>query len=264
MKVKKGVLLATLIATTAVSSLGARAADLLDAVKAQGVLRVGTEGTYPPFTYHDSDGKLVGFDVDVATALAAKLGVKPVFYTSEWSSLLAGVQAGRFDIVANEVDTTPQRKQTLDFSPAYAYSAAEVLVRKDEKGDYQSIDQLIGKTVAVGIGSNFETLAHSVPGINVKTYPGLAEALADLATGRVDAYLNDRLFVPYLLKTRNVPVRGAGVLKNSGEEVAFPYVKGNPKFSASVSEAMQSMQKDGTLSAISKKWFGSDVTRPVN
>lgn len=264
MNIKKSILFAALAVSAACASIGAHAKDLLDAVKARGTLIIGMEGTYPPFNYRDSNGDLQGFDVEVAKAVAAKLGVKPEFVTGEWSGLIAGLQAEKFDVVVNQVAITPQRRQSLDFSPPYAYSAVQVLERKDDKAEYHSLEELKGKRVAATLGSNFADLAKSVPGIIVQTYPGMSEALGDLVSGRVDAYLNDRLFVPYLLKTVNAPVRGGGLLKNTENEIGIPYKKGNPKFSAAVNGALASMQKDGTLSAISMKWFGVDVSRPVS
>lgn len=263
MKLKKIVMFAALSVSAACASFAALAEDLLDAVKTRGTLMIGMEGTYPPFDYRDSQGVLQGFDVDVAKALAAKLGVRPEFYTGEWSGLIGGLQAGKFDVVINQVTITQQRRQSLDFSPAYAYSAVQVLERKDDKAEYASLDELKGKRVAVTLGSNFADLAKSVPGIVVQTYPGMSEALSDLVGGRADAYLNDRLFVPYLIKTANVPVRGGALLKNTSDEIGIPYRKGNPRFSAAIDEAMTSMKRDGTLAAISKKWFGADVSHPV-
>lgn len=224
---------------------------------------IGMEGTYPPFNYRDSQGTLQGFDIDIARALAAKLGVKPDFYAGEWSGLIGGLQAGKFDVVVNQVTITEKRRQSLDFSPPYAYSSVQVLEKNSDKNEYQSLDQLKGKRVAVALGSNFADLAKSVPGIVVQTYPGMSEALSDVVGGRADVYLNDRLLVPYLIKTSNVPIRGGGLLKNTSYDIGIPFRKGNPKFSAAVNEALTSMRNDGTLAAISKKWFGVDVSRPV-
>jgi cystine transport system substrate-binding protein len=263
MKVKKAICFAALCASAAFFSFGAHAEDLLDTVKARGTLMIAMEGTYPPFDYRDSSGVLQGFDVDVARALAAKLGVKPEFYTGEWSGLIGGVQAGKFDVVINQVTITQQRRQSLDFSPPYAYSAVQVIERKDDKAEYRSLDELKGKRVAVTLGSNFADVAKSVPGVIVQTYPGMSEALGDLVGGRADAYLNDRLFVPYLIKTSNVPVRGGSLLKNTSDEIGIPFRKGNPKFSAAVDQAINSLRNDGTLAVISKKWFGTDVSHPV-
>ncbi len=81
-------------------------------------MRIGLEGTFPPFSSKAPNGELVGFDVDIAKAVAAKLGLKPEFVTREWSGIIAGLQTGKFDVVVNQVGITDVRKQTLDFSPA--------------------------------------------------------------------------------------------------------------------------------------------------
>jgi cystine transport system substrate-binding protein len=102
-----------------------------------------------------------------------------------------------------------------------------------------------------------------VPGIDVKTYPGAPEYLRDLAAQRVDAALNDRLMVGYLIKTANLPLRPGAVVPGAGSEVAIPFRKDNPKFAQAVNHALDDLRKDGTLNKLSVKWFGTDVTKPV-
>ena len=128
----------------------AHAADLLDEVKQRGTLRVGLEGTFPPFNSKNPQGELVGFDVDIAKAVAAKLGVKPEFVTTEWSGIIAGLQAGKFDVIVNQVGITDKRKDVLDFSPAYTYSAAQLIQRKDDARQFKSLEDLKGKKLGVG------------------------------------------------------------------------------------------------------------------
>ncbi|MGI8746841.1 MAG: transporter substrate-binding domain-containing protein, partial [Deinococcus sp.] len=177
-----------------------------------GVLQIGMEGTYPPFTYKDEAGKLTGFDVDIATAVAAKLGLRPRFVLTEWSGILAGLQARKFDVIVNQVGITPERQKAIAFSAPYAYSSAQIIVRKAGGANFKTLADLKGKRVGVGLGSNFEKTLRDAGGINVVTYPGAPEYLADLAAGRLDAAFNDRLLVGYLIKKQNLPVRGAGVV----------------------------------------------------
>ncbi|MGE8510820.1 MAG: transporter substrate-binding domain-containing protein, partial [Paraburkholderia terricola] len=152
---------------TAVTSVTAHAEDLFDQVKQRGTLRVGLEGTFPPFNSKAPSGELVGYDVDIARAVAAKLGVKPEFVTTEWSGIIAGLQAGKFDVIVNQVGITDPRKQALDFSPAYTYSAAQLIQRKDDSRQFKSLDELKGKKLGVGLGTNYMDMAKSVPGIDV-------------------------------------------------------------------------------------------------
>jgi len=258
----KKILTAGLIGLTCVAAT-AHAEDLLDQVKARGTLRIGLEGTFPPFNSKDTKtGELVGFDVDIAKAVAAKLGVKPEFITTEWSGIIAGLQAGKFDVIVNQVGVTDARKQVLDFSPAYTYSGAELIQRKNDDRQFKTLEDLKGHKLGVGLGTNYMDMAKAVGGIDIKTYPGAPEYLRDLADSRIDAALNDRLMVAYLLKQSNLPLK-AGAMVGTGNPSAIPFKKGNPKFAKAIDDAMTQLEADGTFAKISDKWFGIDVTKPV-
>ncbi|WJF88920.1 transporter substrate-binding domain-containing protein [Paraburkholderia bonniea] len=258
----KKLLTTALLGVAFIAATGAHAEDLLDQVKQRGTLRVGLEGTYPPFNSKAPSGELVGFEVDMAKAIAARLGVKPVFITTEWSGIIAGLQAGKFDTIANQVGINEVRKQSFDFSPPYTYSAAQLVQRKDDTRALTSLEALKGKKLGVGLGTNYMDMAKSVPGIDVKTYPGTPEYLRDLAAGRLDAALADRLMLAYILKTSPMPLR-TGALIGPGIPSALPFKKGNPKFAKALDAAMAELEQDGTFSKISMKWFGIDVTKPT-
>ncbi|WP_148717386.1 transporter substrate-binding domain-containing protein [Chitinolyticbacter meiyuanensis] len=252
-----------LLIALALVAAGARAvaADLLDTVKANGTLKVALEGTYPPFNFKDKRGELVGFEVDLAKAIATKLGVKPVFVTGEWSGLLAGLQAGKFDVVINQVGDNAKRREVFDFSVPYTYSSAQLIVRKNETRQFKSLDDLKGKKLGLGLGTNYADMAKAVPGIDVKTYPGAPEYLQDLAQGRLDAALNDSLMIPFAIKESRLPVKAGAPV---GEVVtsAIPFAKGNPKFKAAIDKALQDLIREGRFKQISTQWLGSDVSKP--
>ncbi|HWX02872.1 cystine ABC transporter substrate-binding protein [Collimonas sp.] len=242
-------------------TLNAFAADLLDTVKARGTLKVAMEGNYPPFNFKDpKSGELTGFEVDVAKLLAAKLGVKPEFTTTEWSGILAGLGAGKYDVILNQVGITEARQKAFDFSQPYTLSSAQLIVRKDEKRSFPTLESLKGYKLGLGQGTNFEQKAKAVPGIDVKTYPGSPEYLADLASGRIDAALNDRLLVGYLLKSSNLPLK-AGATFGDVDKIGIPFQKGNPKFEAALNKALDDILKDGSFKQVSFKWFGFDVSK---
>jgi cystine transport system substrate-binding protein len=242
-------------------ALPAGAADLLDAVKARGTLRIALEGTYPPFNFKDSKtGQLAGYDVDVAKLVAARLGLKPEFVSTEWSAILAGLSAGKYDVIVSQVGMTPKREQAFDFSEPYTYSSPQLIVRNNEPGRYAALADLKGKKVGVGQGTVFEQQAKAVPGIEVKSYPATPETLQDLAFGRVDAALNDSLMVGYLLKNSPLPIK-AGARVGKVERMAIPFQKGNPQFKAAVNKAIAAAKADGSLRQISLKWFGTDASR---
>ena len=143
------------------------AQSALDAVKQAGVLRIGTEGTYAPFTFHDASGALVGFDVEIGRAIAAQIGVEPEFVEGPWDGLIAGIDANRYDVVINQVGINAERQAKYDFSEPYIASKAALVVRADNT-DITSFESLKGKNAAQSLTSNF----------------GFAsEALRDLTTG---------------------------------------------------------------------------------
>ncbi|WP_353191850.1 cystine ABC transporter substrate-binding protein [Pandoraea pnomenusa] len=259
----KTLCLVPLTAAALIGTSPARAADLLDTVKSAGVLKIGIEGTYPPFNYRAQDGQLDGYDVDVAKAIAQRLGVKPQFVTTEWSGIIGGLVAGKFDVIVNQVAITDERKKSLDFSQPYTYSAAQLIQRKDDNREFKSLEALKGHKLGVSLGSNYDKMAKAVPGIDVRTYPGAPEYLRDLSAGRVDAALNDRLMLAYLIKTSNLPLRPGAVLQGTNQSVGIPFRKDNPKFAKAIDDALTDMKKDGTLTKIAQKWFGEDVSQPA-
>ncbi|WP_323117811.1 transporter substrate-binding domain-containing protein [Burkholderia alba] len=258
-------LLRTVVAAAALNFVApaAHAADVLDSVKSSGVLKIGIEGTYPPFGYRNDKGELEGFDIDVAKAVAAKLGMKPQFVTVEWSGIIAGLQAGKFDVIVNQVTITPQRREAIDFSQPYLYSAAQLIQRADDNHDYGAPGAMNGRKIGVTLGTNFADLAKTIPGVTVLTYPGAPEKLRDVATKRVDASMDDRLMLPYLIKTSNLPLKPGATVKGGETQMGIPYHKGNPKFGAALEGALNALRQDGTLAKLSVKWFGADYTKPA-
>lgn len=245
------------VTLTLLAALGGASAATLQ----KGVLKIGMEGTYPPFTFKNEQNELVGFDVDIAKAVAQKLNLKPEFVLTEWSGILAGLQANKYDVIVNQVGITPERQKTIGFSAPYAYSSPQVIVRAKDNAKYATLADLKGKRVGVGLGSNFEKMLRDAGGINIVTYPGAPEYLRDLVTGRIDAALNDRLLVGYLATKENLPVKGAGIIGNP-QPVAVAIQKSNTDLKAQVDKALAQIRADGTYAKISKKWFGEDVSRP--
>lgn len=245
----------------AASSLAATPSSKTPSTITKGTLKIGMEGTYAPFTYRDDKGNLTGFDVDIARAVAAKLGLKPEFVLTEWSGILAGLQANKYDVIVNQVGITPEREKAIAFSAPYAYSSPQIIVKKVGSFAPKTLTELKGKRVGVGLGSNFEKQLRDAGGINVVTYPGAPEYLADLAAGRLDAAYNDRLLVGYLIKSQNLPVRGAGVI-GQPEAVGIALKKSNAGLKTAVDRALAQIKADGTYAKISQQWFGQDVSKP--
>ncbi|MRW85880.1 transporter substrate-binding domain-containing protein [Pseudoduganella sp. FT26W] len=241
-------------------ALPASAADLLATVKARGTLKVALEGTYPPFNYKEKNGELAGYDVDVAKLLGSRLGLKVEFVSSEWASILAGLASNKYDVIVSQVGINPKREQAFDFSTPYIYSMPQLIVRNNETAVYKSLADLKGKKLGVGQGSVYEQQAKAVPGIEIRSYAAAPETMSDLASGRIDAALNDSLMSAYLLKISKLPIK-AGAQVGAVERMGIPFKKGNPEFKQALNKALADAAADGSLKAISLKWFGTDVSK---
>ena len=233
--------------------------DRLETIKQNGKLVVAMEGTWQPFTYHDENNNLVGFDVEVAKYIADYLGVEVEYVEGEWDGLLMGVQSGRYDMLVNGVDVTDERKDTYDFSDAYAYDKVVVMVKEDNE-EIKTLDDLKGKTTANTISSTYAQIAERY-GATVNGVDDLTQTIELLKNGRVDATLNAE--VVYLDYTKTVPDAGVKVACYADDvwEIAIPMQKGSPELVAAVNEAIAAAHADGTLSKLSEKYFGIDITK---
>ena len=236
--------------------------DLLQRINNGGTINVGTEGTYPPFTYHDESGKLTGYDVEVTRAVADKLGVKVDFKETQWDAMLAGLDSKRFDMVANQVSlTTPERMAKYDKATAYSWSGAVVLAPKEDNR-YSAWESLKGLRSAQSLSSNYGELAERYQA-EIVPVDGMAQAVELVKQGRADFTMNDNLAVlDYLKKFPNSGleiklVAPASELRGSGLVLR----KGDDAVVAKIDEAMAALQADGTLTKISQEFFGADISK---
>ncbi|WP_129336213.1 amino acid ABC transporter substrate-binding protein [Cellulomonas endophytica] len=231
--------------------------DVLDA----GELVVGTEGTYRPFSYHeDGSGDLVGFDVDVARAVGEELGVEVRFEETQWDAIFAGLEAGRFDAIANQVSITPEREESYTFSEPYTYSRGVVVVRADDSS-IASFEDLSGTTTAQSLTSNWYTLAQE-SGAQVEAVEGWAQAVELLRQGRVDATINDELtWLDYAQTDDATDLKVAAETEDQSRS-AVALAGGATALGDAIDEALAALAADGTLAEISQTYFGADVTVP--
>jgi cystine transport system substrate-binding protein len=253
----------TLLAAAALAqivSVGAAfAGSNLNDIKSAGALKVGTEGTYAPFTYHDASGALVGFDVEIAQAIAKKIGVKAEFVEGKWDGLIAGLDAKRYDTVINEVGITDARKKKYDFSEPYIASKA-VLIVKNDNSDIKSFADLKGKKSAQSLTSNFGKLAES-NGAELVGTDGFDQSIQLVLTGRADATINDSLsFLDFKKHKPEAPVKIVAQEANADYSGVI-IRKGEPELLAAINKALADIKADGTYDAISKKYFGADVSK---
>ena len=235
--------------------------DLLGRIKKAGVLQIGTEGDWAPWTYHDESDKLVGYDVEIGEAIAEKLGVKANFNETDWDSILAGVDSGRFDIACNGVSYTEERAEKYDFSEPYAYDDTVLVVAADNE-DIKGLDDLKGKTTANTISSAYADLAKEA-GAEVTGVNTLLETIELVTQGRVDATINAAVSInDYLKEHPDTPIKIVGVVYR--DTLVYPAKKGedSASFVKAVNEALDDLRKSGKLAEISNKYFGMDITNP--
>jgi L-cystine transport system substrate-binding protein len=259
MKIIRAMLFIGIVQLSAVSS--AFAADDLASIKTTGVIKIGTEGTYAPFTYHDASGELTGFDVDIGRAIAKRLGVKPEFVEGKWDGLIAGLDANRYDAVINEVAITDARKAKYDFSDSYIASHAALIVRSDNES-IKTFDDLKGKKSANTLTSNFGKIAKD-HGAEVVGVQGFNESIDLLTSGRVDATVNDSLsFLDFKKHKPDAKVKIAAIDNSADSEFSGVIIqKGNPQLLAAIDKALAQIKADGTYLNISEKYFGKDVSK---
>ncbi|WP_430644846.1 amino acid ABC transporter substrate-binding protein [Agromyces sp. GXS1127] len=237
---------------------GSDAGDEYGLVQA-GTLTVATEGTYRPFSYHeDGSGDLIGYDVEVAEAVAEKLGLEISFRETQWDAIFAGLDAGRFDVIANQVSITPEREEQYLFSEPYTVSRGVIVVNEGDTS-ISSFDDLAGKTTAQSLTSNWYELA-TESGADVEAVEGWAQSVALLQQGRVDATVNDELtFLDYVNTTPDAAIEVAAETDETSES-AFALTQDKEALVAAIDEALAELKADGTLAELGEKYFGADVT----
>ncbi|KQX46697.1 amino acid ABC transporter substrate-binding protein [Paenibacillus sp. Root444D2] len=232
---------------------------LLGTIKTNGKIRIGTEGTYAPFTYHDKDGKLTGFDVEIAQEIAKKMGVQAEFIETKWDGMFAGLDSKRFDIVVNEVSIKEDRKVKYDFSDPYIVSKAVLIVHKDNK-DIKKITDLKGKKAGQSLTSNLTEIAKS-NGAEIVQTDGFNQAIDLLLSKRIDATINDGLSYLDLKKQKpDVAIQVVDETKEASQSAVL-INKGNKELVDAINIALADLKKDGTYLKISEKYFGQDVSK---
>lgn len=233
---------------------------LLDEVLEKGVLNVGTEGTYAPFSFHDESGKLTGYDVEVTEEVAKRLGVEAKFFETQWDAIFAGLDAKRFDMIANQVGINDKHKSKYEFSQPYTRSHSVLVVRSE---DEIAFDGMKGKKAAQTLTSNYGELAKS-NGAEIIKIDGFNQAVDLVISKRADGTYNDKISaLDYLKQKPDAPIKiveEENISAENESENAFLFRQGNEDLINEVNKALDAMREDGTLKEISEKWFGEDVS----
>ncbi|WP_203237012.1 transporter substrate-binding domain-containing protein [Nocardia panacis] len=222
------------------------------------VLRVGTEGTYKPFSFQGSDGKLTGYDVEVVEAVAAKLGKKVEFVQTPWDAIFAGLESKRFDLIANQVSVSDERKAKYAMSRPYTTSEGVIVTRADNTS-INSLSDLKGKTCAQTATSNWGKIAADA-GAKVEVVADFGPAVQLLKQGRVDATVNDSLAVAeYTKTTGDTSIKSSAKIGHTSQQ-AMAARKDDPLI-GEVDKALDQLRAEGALAKISEKYFGTDVSK---
>ena len=258
------------------SSSAEPAADgLLAQILETGVLRVSTDPAYPPqSSFDEGTGEWQGFDIDVANEIATRMGVVTQWETPSWDVITAGNWNDRWDVSVGSMSITDERAQVLDFTEPYYFTPAGVAVNADS--DIQSIDQLAGKRIGVCGACTYEYYLNrtlSIPGfdfeflvpedVEIVTYDTDTTALQDLKLGRVDAMVSAvPLLEEAIKKGKEIRLIGDPVFL---EPLAVAADKSSSlpvdSLVAELNRIIQEMHEDGTLSELSMKWYGVDITK---
>lgn len=225
----------------------------------QNTLRIGTEGTYNPFTYHDNSGKLVGYDVEVISEAAKRAGFVPEFYETNWDAIFSGLNANRFDMIANQIsNNNPKRAELYTLSDPYTVTSAAVAIRADNN-TIKSLSDLNGTKIAQATGSAYYETAVS-NAADIILVDGLAQALKAVSQGRADGTMNDNLAIlNYIATTGDKNVKVA-FTTGEGTQSVFLFRKELTDTRDKINIALNEMRKDGTLKKISDKYFGKDIS----
>lgn len=228
-------------------------------------VRVGTEGAYPPFNRVDENGKLQGFDIDIANALCESMGVTCDFVVQDWDGLIPGLLAKKYDCIIASMSMTPERKERVDFTDKYYQTPAKFVAAKGSHFDISKAG-LKGKAVGVQGGTTHENFVTDKFGdvVTIKPYKTLDEACSDLAIGRVDLVLGDSVaFVEFLGSAdgKNYGFTGPGYTDVAyfGEGIGIAVRKENPELTKMLSKAITAIRADGSYKTINAKYFDFDI-----
>ncbi len=235
--------------------------DQLSQIQAKGKIVFAMEGQWSPWTYHDESGDLVGYDTEVGKAIAEKLGVEAEFVEGEWDGLFTGLDTGRYDAIINGVEITEERAAKYNFTDPYAYVRTALCVAEDNT-DITSFEDLDGKKTSNSLGSTYADMAAEY-GATVENVDTLAETISMVTSGRVDATLNSEdSFADYLNEHPDAPIKLVATTEEASH-VAIPLRADSSTDSLreAINTALSELAADGTLSQLSEKYFGSDISQ---
>lgn len=221
----------------------------------EGSLTFAMSGLYPPLNFK-KDGKLTGFDAEIGTEIAKRIGLKANPVTNPWETIIQGLKANKYDAIIGSMTATPERDKQVDFTNPYYLSGAQIFVAENNN-DIQSKEDLKGKTIGVIQSSTWKDMAEKLSD-TVKGYPSDVNALQDLALGRLDAVITDKIVGVNAKNEKGLKIKAVGDLLNE-DRVSVAVPEGEKKLVEKINKAIKEMQDDGTYEKISKKWFNENI-----
>jgi len=225
-------------------------------------IRIGTSGGYYPFTYTEKD-ELKGFDIDVWNEIGRRVGKEVEFKTAKFSGLFGMLDTGKIDTISNQITITDKRREKYSFSAPYVYSGAQLFVAAGNPKNIKGIEDLKGLKVAVEVGTNYEEVIRKAAeevDFEIVTYDS-GSLVKDVEMGRMDAFMMDKVSIIELIRKNDLKIELAGKPVEYIEN-AFPFIESaeNKELIDEINGALEEMREDGTLKAISEKYFGLDIT----
>jgi polar amino acid transport system substrate-binding protein len=252
------------------ASIGRARADTLDEVKKRGTLIVGTEAAYVPYEFF-KDGKIIGYDPDIADVVVPKIGAKAEFIDTQWSGIIPALYAKKFDCIISAMTITKERAEKVLFSMPYADASNVILLRADE-ARIKTADDLSGKIVGVQLGSAaagiikvFEAKlkAAGKPGYgDVKQYEHYPEAYQDLLNKRTDAVVNSRSTMMVVMRDAPGKFKMVEGVSDITAYFGMAFRKEDTALRDFVNTQLAAMKQDGTLGKLQEKWFGGTMDTP--
>lgn len=253
----KRLMLLVLIFLTGCLWISMATAGDLAKVSEKGEIRMAMSGQYPPFNFVDENNKLTGFDVEMGSEIAKRIGVKGKPLSTAWDGIIAGLLANKYELICGSMAITEERLKSIDFTEPYYRSGAQLFVKKGSS--VASVKDLDGKKVGVTLGTTYEKwVRENIANADVRTYKGVPDMILEISTGRIDGFITDKIVGALAIKKNGAPIALAGDLLYE-EKMGIALRQNNPELKAAMNTALADMKKDGTYEAISMKWLGIDV-----
>jgi len=248
---KKHGFIAVFVIVFTLFAVTASMASTLDEILERGSIIIGTDATYPPMEFYDDDGNLVGFDIDFARAIAAELGVEAVFIDTAWDGIFPALDTKKFDVIISATSITEERLLSKEMSDPYLVTSQAIAVRKDND-EIQGYEDLVGKTIAVQIGTTGDFAASEIEGTEMKRFDTIDRAYMEVMNRRADAVVND--YSEVLFRMDMLPEMH--IVETFGEErYGVTMRQGDLDLLEAINEALAAIRESSAYDEIYEKWF---------